>query len=313
MSNAIDWNLFSGFNHIEGPFQIGEFRVFLISDGGMLLSGQSIFRTLDQVIDMDSHAADIPARKERPEGETRHQGRTLIGLNILYVESQSHKVLIDTGIGNKGEITEGRSYLFQKPRLLLENLSKLGVSVKDITHVINTHLHFDHCGGNTMYNENGELIPTFPNAIYFMSRGEYECALYPPPGERKSIPLINILPLQESGQLELWDYDGELLPGIFVRTTGGHTRNHAVVILKSQSETGCFLADLIPTSSHIHPNLVMKFDLFPFEVKQAKKTLLEEASNENWLLFFDHAPRVKVGRVIKENNRFVFRPYSTLF
>ncbi|MCX7836107.1 MAG: MBL fold metallo-hydrolase [bacterium] len=309
---SFDWQHFSKFPLIEGPFSIGDFRVYLISDGGMLLMGQSMFRTMDQIAASDHHAAEIPHPRERPEGETKHKGRTLIGLNVLYIEHPSFRVLVDTGIGNKGEVSEGRSYIFQKPRLLLDNLSKLGVHPTNITHVINTHLHFDHCGGNTTYNEEKEAIPTFPNATYFISRGEYECALYPPPGERKSIPLINILPLQENNQLELWDHDGELLPGIEVRTTGGHTRNHCIVLIKSSSETGCFLADLIPTSSHIHPNLVMKFDLFPFEVKQSKKQLLEEAAAQNWLLFFDHAPRVKVGHVVKDDHRFVFRPYHTL-
>lgn len=313
MPYKVDWNHFSGLSLIDGPFHIGDFRIHLISDGGMMLLGQSMFRTLDQVAEDDNHAASVPSKKERPSGETRHSGRTLVGLNVLLVETNKMKLLVDTGIGNKGEISEGRSYLFEKPRRLLEGLAKLAVQPSEITHVINTHLHFDHCGGNTSYDADGNAIPTFPNATYLISRGEFECAQYPPPGERKSIPLINLLPLVESGQLDLWDHDGELLPGIAIRTTGGHTRNHAVVIIKSKEEVGCFLGDLIPTSSHIHPNLVMKYDLFPFEVKQSKKALLEEASQNHWLLFFDHAPRIRVGRVIKDKHRYQFHPYDSIF
>ncbi len=299
------------FETITGPFHIGSFTLHLISDGLMRLSGQSMFRTTEQVDDVP-----IPKASERPEGEHRRTGRTLVGLNALLIQDGKHNVLVDTGIGNKQEVAEGKSYEFERPRKLLSGLAELSLQASDITHVINTHLHFDHCGGNTIADADGNLSPAFPNATYFMARGEVEYAQNPPPRERRDFPLVNILPILESGQMELWDHDGELLPGIEVQTTGGHTRDHAIVIIRSRRrgnpaaqefESACFLADLIPTASHLHPSLVMKYDLFPDDVKKYKRSLLERAVRENWLLLFDHAPRVKAGRVELVEKRFVFR------
>ena len=265
-----------------------------------------MFRTADQVDDV----ASTEKRSDRPAGETRHTGRTLVGLNCLLMQDGEKKILIDTGIGNKHEVKEGRSYEFERPRRLVNGLANLGLSPSDITHVINSHLHFDHCGGNTEFDENGNLQAAFPKATYFMARGEFECAKEPPPRAKRDFPLENILPLQETGQLELWDHDGELLSGISVLTTGGHTRDHAVLLISDGGLTACFLADLIPTASHLHPSLVMKYDMFPDDVKKVKRYLLERASAEQWLLFFDHAPRVRMGRVVMNGNRVSFSPHK---
>lgn len=286
---------------VDGPYRVGRFTLHLLSDGLMRLTGQSMFRTMDQVDD-----SPPPPLSQRPEGEKRHTGRTLVGLNALLIQDGQHIVLVDTGIGSKFEVAEGKSYAFERPRKLLQGLSSLGITSDQVTHVINSHLHFDHCGGNTHYDDDGLLVAAFPKAVYHISRGEFEYAKDPPPREKRDFPLENILPLLETGQLELWDHDGEVLPGISVRTTGGHTRDHAIIVVQDGGETACFLADLIPTASHLHPSLVMKYDLFPSEVKKMKRELLETAAREQWLLLFDHAPRIKAGHIRQEGTRFVF-------
>lgn len=295
---------FRKFPLLDGPHRIGRFELFLISDGLMTLAGQSMFRTMEQVDDPPPDPL-----KARPDGERRHSGRTLVGLNALLIRVDQEIILVDTGIGDKGEI---KSFEYETPRTLHTGLAELGIAPEQVTQVINSHLHFDHCGGNTRYDADGNLVPTFPNAVYRISRGEFECAKDPPPGTKRDFARVNFLPLVDSGQLELWDRDGELTPGVFVETTGGHTRDHAIFLIRDGGATACFLADLIPTSSHLHPSLVMKYDLFPDDVKKVKRDVLERAVAENWLLLFDHAPRVKVGRVVKEGHRFVFRPETLM-
>ncbi len=285
---------------IDGPYRIGSTKLYLISDGLMKLIGRAMFRTLEQIADQQSSEKTTPAQAST--------GRTLVGLNTLLIQTGTDNILIDTGIGDKPETFSDRSYEFELPRKLLANLAQLNLHPGDVTHVINSHLHFDHCGGNTHYNRDEQLEPTFPNAIYHISRSEFEYARDPSPRERRDFPTINFLPLLETDQLELWDRDSEILPGISIITTGGHTLGHAVILIQSHSESACFLADLIPTASHLHPSLVMKADQYPAEVKLAKRELLQRAARENWLLLFDHAPRIKAGRASWDGQKFLFHP-----
>ncbi|MFH1861991.1 MAG: MBL fold metallo-hydrolase, partial [bacterium] len=199
-------------------------------------------------------------------------------------------------------------YQVEIPRGLLSELRRLELDPEMVTHVINSHLHFDHIGGNTYRDLNGDLKPTFPNARYVMQKREYEDSLSPNPRTKASYNKEDILPLQESEQITLIEGDVEIVPGIRSRVTGGHTASHQIIEIESEGEKAIFLADLIPTSSHIRIPYVMGYDLYPADTADFKEKLIHEAVENNYLLIFEHSPRQKVGRIVIQDEAFHFFP-----
>ncbi len=165
-----------------------------------------------------------------------------------------------------------------------------GVSPAQIHVVINSHLHFDHCGWNTV-RSGGEVKPTFPNAIYYTQEGEWKHAHE---NQRDAVSYIseNYDPLVETGQMQLLKGDCEILPGISVQVFPGHTRDMQAIILESQGQTACYISDLIPTSAHLELNWVMSFDLYPLETIESRKRYYSRAIPENWLTLFTHDPGI---------------------
>ena len=182
---------------------------------------------------------------------------------------------------------------------MLTQLEEAKIAPDEVDIVINTHLHFDHCGWNTYYKD-GRAVATFPRAKYYVQRGEWEHAQEQHERDRISYISDNYNPLIESGQMELITGDREICPGISVRVLAGHTRYHQSVILRSGGKTACYVGDLIPTASHLPPTWVMGYDLFPIECIDNRHKFYDEAVPQNWLCIFTHEPRTPMVYVTKD-------------
>jgi glyoxylase-like metal-dependent hydrolase (beta-lactamase superfamily II) len=182
---------------------------------------------------------------------------------------------------------------------LRDSLKMQGLAPEDIHMVVNTHLHFDHAGGNTV-RENGAIVSTFPRAKYFVQRGEYEDAARANERTRASYRRENFTPVAHVDQWEFMDGETELVPGVSVVVTEGHTRHHQSIKIESEGQIAFYLGDLIPTVSHLPLPYIMGYDLYPLQTLETKRWVLDRALSENWLLVFEHDPRVLMGRVRKD-------------
>jgi glyoxylase-like metal-dependent hydrolase (beta-lactamase superfamily II) len=190
-------------------------------------------------------------------------------------------------------------YGIERQPTIVESLKRVGLAPEDISLVINTHLHFDHCGGNTAH-DSGATVPAFPKASYVIQRGEYEDSVGINERTRASYRSENIAPLVSSRQWEFAVGDTELLPGISVILTPGHTRHHQSVRVESEGQVLFFLGDLIPTVSHLPLPYLMGYDLYPLQTLETKRWVLDRAFEEGWLLVFEHDPKVQMGRVKRD-------------
>lgn len=236
------------------------------------------------------------------------QNRIRLALNCILITTQKELILVETGIGHDLEQKFFDYYSVKKEPGLIPSLQKLGYQAEDITFVINTHLHFDHCGGNTYKNEEGLDVPTFPNAKYVIQKREWEYALHPSERDRLSYLPRNFLPLERYGLLQLVEGDTEITEGIDVVLVPGHTSCHQCVKVHSKGKVLFFLGDLVPTSAHMGLSYVMSYDLFPLETIENKKKIFGQAIDENWILAFNHDPIHFFGKVRKEKNKFTFEP-----
>jgi glyoxylase-like metal-dependent hydrolase (beta-lactamase superfamily II) len=178
-----------------------------------------------------------------------------------------------------------------------------GIDPDDVTIVINTHLHFDHAGGNTALNADGQAVPAFPNARYFISRGEFEHAEAPSERDRASYIPENWQPLAASGQLELQEADYEVVPGLRMETYPGHNRSMQCWRLQSESQTLFGFADLVPMRAHVPFAWIMGYDLYPVETLAVKKKLLPQAAQEGWQCLFYHDPDEPLCHIVEDGGK----------
>jgi glyoxylase-like metal-dependent hydrolase (beta-lactamase superfamily II) len=254
---------------------IGDFELTALSDGTYYLDGGAFFGIVPKVL----------WSKRMPADE---QNRVPTALNAVLVRTEEKHVLIETGAGNK--LPDKMVQIYGQPAKLMQALSAAGVSAEDIDIVINTHLHFDHCGWNTL-RRGDTLVPTFPNAKYYVQEGEWKHAHQ---GQRDTVSYLheNYDPLVESGRMQLLRGNQEIVPGISVEVFPGHTRDMQAVVVRGGGKTACYISDLIPTSAHIEVNWVMGFDLYPLETIESRKRYYARAIPENWLTMFTHDPKV---------------------
>jgi glyoxylase-like metal-dependent hydrolase (beta-lactamase superfamily II) len=177
------------------------------------------------------------------------------------------------------------------------------VKAEDVDLVIASHLHFDHAGGFTVRDSSGALRPRFPKARYVISHGEWEDATHPHERNRASYIAENFVPLQEAGVADFLRGDQEIVPGIRTRRTGGHTRYHHTIFIESGGRTAVFAADLMPTTAHVDAAWIMGYDLYPMETLEFKKLFLKEAIEREYLVFFEHDPKVAAGYIREKNGR----------
>jgi glyoxylase-like metal-dependent hydrolase (beta-lactamase superfamily II) len=268
---------------------LGDFELTVVSDGTYFLDGGAFFGVVPKKLWSKKVTAD-------------EQNRVVTGLNSLLVRTGEKNILIETGIGNK--LSEKMVRIYGQPARLLDNLHAAGVAPEDIDIVINSHLHFDHCGWNTVRND-GRIAPTFPRAKYYAPEGEWQYARHP--SERDAISFIseNYDPLVESGQMTLLRGGEEIVPGISVKTFPGHTAHMLAVIVSSGGRdnkkiTVCYISDLIPTSAHISVTWGMAFDLYPLETIESRKKYYAQAIPEEWLTVFTHDDQTPWGYVERD-------------
>ena len=255
---------------------IGDFELTIFSDGKYLLDGGAFFGVVPKV---------MWAKKVNVDDKNR----VLTGLNSLLVRTGDRNILIETGIGNK--LSERMIRFYGQPAELLDNMSAGGMSPDDIDIVINTHLHFDHCGWNTI-RTNDRIVPTFPKAKYYVQEGEWQHACRQFERDRISYITDNYDPLINTGQMELLRGDREIIPGISVRVFRGHTAHMQAVIIAGSGRKVCYISDLIPTRAHIDLTWGMSFDLFPIDTIESKKKYYAESIPEKWLTVFTHDPEL---------------------
>ncbi len=221
-------------------------------------------------------------------------------LRCLLIEEGDKRILIDTGNGNKQSEKFFSYYYLNGDDTLEKSLAKYGFSKEDITDVIVTHLHFDHCGG-CIDRENGKLAPAFKNATYWVHQSHWDWATNPNPREKASFLKENILPIQESGRLQFVNtpektttdfilYPSAISENISYFVGNGHTKAMMSPVINCNGKKLCFVADLIPSLAHIPVSYVAGYDMFPLTSIQEKKTFLENALEEEYTLFFEHDP-----------------------
>jgi glyoxylase-like metal-dependent hydrolase (beta-lactamase superfamily II) len=209
-------------------------------------------------------------------------------MRCMLVVDGNRKILIDNGIGDKQDPKFIRNYYLFGDYSLEKSLNKLGYSFEDITDMVLTHLHFDHCGGSIKYNANKELVPAFPNAIYHVSRKQWEWATKPNRRERASFLKENIEPIYESGKLHLIDSDTELFPNFEVKLVNGHTDGMIIPHISINDKTIVFCADFFPSVAHLPMPYIMAYDTRPLLTLDEKKVFFEQAVKNNYILFFEH-------------------------
>src|ERR1044072_1120059 len=202
-------------------------------------------------------------------------------------------------------------FAISRQRRLADSLQSIaGVGPESITIVINTHLHFDHAGGNTTLSETGQAVPAFANARYFIARDEFAHAEAPSERDRASYLPDNWRPLGNSGQVDLKDADYEVFPGLTMKTSAGHNRSMQCWKLRSGGETLFGFADLVPMRAHVPFACIMGYDLYPVETLEVKKKLLPQAARENWTCLFYHDPDQALARTVEEDRKFVAQAIS---
>ena len=268
--------------------KFGELELFVVSDGTFRLDGGAMFGTIPKVLWERTNPAD-------------DRNRILMGLNCLLIRTSTENILVDTGLGNAYDEKFAFLYGVDKSQTeLLRSLAAAGIQAADISKVILTHLHFDHGGGNCFQEGNGEFKPTFPNAVYYINQGELAYAKDPDPRSSPSYLPHTWEPLEKRGQVALTSGDEEIASGVTVLPAPGHTPNHQIVTVRSGEMTACFLADLVPTPSHLKTHYVMGFDLDPLTTMKNKEPVLKQARAENWLLIFEHSSDIKAGYLTED-------------
>jgi glyoxylase-like metal-dependent hydrolase (beta-lactamase superfamily II) len=266
--------------------QIGEFELTVVSGGELRIDGGNMFGVVPKV---------LWQRKYEPDD----RNRIAMNTNCLLVKTPDGTVLIDTGYGSKCTERQRKILALQEGAPLLENLRALGMDPIDVNQVLLTHLHFDHAGGATMKNDAGVPWPTFPNARYSVQQEEWDDAIADRPELAGAYFKDDFLPIADQDKLNLLQGDSEVIPGIRVMKTGGHTRGHQIVYIESKGETAVYLADLCPLVGHLPDMWSMAYDQFPLETRRTKPKVLSEAADKDWLVIFGHDADINTGRLIR--------------
>jgi len=271
---------------------LGDFELTAVSDGHYVADGGAFFGVVPKTLWERKVKADA-------------LNRIKVSCNSVIVRTGEKTMLIETGTGNK--LPEKMKGFFQPEEKLVENLHAAGVAPDDVDIVINSHLHFDHCGWNTVYR-NGKTAATFPKAKYFAPEGEWRHGTLQLERDRVSYISDNYDPLIQSGQMQLLKGDCEIAPGVSVVVYPGHTRNMMGVFIRSGGKTACYISDLIPTTWHLDVTWVMAYDLFPLETIENRKKYYSRAVPERWLTIFTHDPEIPWVYPVLEGNRIVAQP-----
>jgi glyoxylase-like metal-dependent hydrolase (beta-lactamase superfamily II) len=258
--------------------------------------------------DAGAHFGIVPRVLWEPIIDLDDLHRVPMALNCLLIRSSGKTILVDTGLGTKLSEKERDRFGLERSQGLVANLRDVGVEAEDVDIVINTHLHSDHCGGNTTLDRNGKARPTFPRAEYWVQRLEWADARYPNERTVKTYLPENLLPLEE-GQLRLLRGDTSVTDEVRCVVTRGHTRAHQSVVIRSQGQTAIYLGDLAPWKENIEKLAwTPAVDELPFEAMETKRSVQRWALDEEALLLFEHDPRISAGRLRRSGENFHVEP-----
>jgi glyoxylase-like metal-dependent hydrolase (beta-lactamase superfamily II) len=290
---------------LQTSFSVGGLRCHTLEGGRQRLDGGAMFGVVPRTL-----------WKTRIEPDERN--RIPLAMRCVLVEHPDGLVLIDTALGNKEDAKFLDIYGVDNQGLegatqLEDALASAGFLPRDVKWVINTHLHFDHAGGNTTMDPDLEndprrhIRPTYPNATYVVQRGELEFAQHTNERTRASYLAHNFDPIVAADRWRLLQGDGDVLPGISVRLTPGHVPFHQAVMIRDRGETAVFVGDLFPTTAHLPLPWIMGYDLEPLRTLESKRALLADAIKGGWRLIFEHDPRVVMGLPVQEGKTAVLR------
>ena len=273
-------------------FRVGRLQCHLIEAGTQRLDGGAMFGV-------------VPKPLWQPRATPDERNRILLAMRVLLVEHDDGLVLIDTGCGDKDDAKfrdiYGIDNLGTRGRTRLEDaLADLGHSAADVGWVINTHLHFDHAGGDTYRAPSGELLPSFPRARYLVQRGELDFARHT--NERTAGSYL--APNFSGIDFQLLDGETTPLPGIRCLPTPGHVPYHQSILVESGGEVACFIADLVPTSAHLPLPWIMGYDLEPLVTLETRRRVYQRAEADGWRICFEHDPAVAMGRLGRDGKGF---------
>lgn len=289
--------------------RVGKLRCHALEGGRQHLDGGAMFGVVPK-----------PLWERRIPADA--QNRIPLALRCLLIEHDAGPVLIDTGIGNKESEKFRQIYGVENagqsgPTQLEDALAEAGFKSGDIKLVINTHLHFDHAGGNTFTDSTVRpsnrptVRPSFPNATYVVQRGELDFATHTNDRTAASYLSPNFEPVTAAGRWRLLEGDADVLPGISVIRTPGHVPHHQSILVRDSGETACFLGDLVPTSAHLPLPWIMGYDLAPLVTYETKRRVIGRAEAEGWILVFEHDPTRAVGRAVKDGKSFAYQALDT--
>ena len=283
---------------------IGRFRVHAIQAGGQMLDGGAMFGVVPK-----------PLWERRIAADGRN--RIAMGMRCLLIEHEHGLVLIDTGAGNKENGKFHDIYALENAaaapeadgtrRTALEDgIRAAGHRPEDVSLVINTHLHFDHAGGNTFVDAGGAVRAALPNARYLVQAGEHHWATHTNERTAASYFARNWEPIRESGRFDLIEGDREIVAGISVLRSPGHCPHHQSVLIDGGNEIACFLGDVCPTSHHVPLPWIMGYDVEPLVTMESKRAIYTRALAERWLMIFEHDAQIAWGRVERDAKGYQF-------
>jgi glyoxylase-like metal-dependent hydrolase (beta-lactamase superfamily II) len=278
--------------------KIGEIEIVRLLDGTFRVDGGAMFGVVPRT---------LWASKAAPDRENR----ITLALNGYLIRTPDANILLDTGVGPDAGRRVVDFYSFDRRPGLLAALAETGLGAKDIDVVVNSHLHFDHCGGNTEKQADGLWAPAFPKARYLVRRGEWDQALHPVERDRPSYRPAALKPLADTGRLELLEGDTVVAPGVEAVLVPGHTAFHQGVKVSSGGLTFFYAGDAVPTAAHVDLDYIMSFDLYPVVTFEAKKALLARAETEGWVIGFSHDLGVPFGSLRRRGKRLEVVPPLT--
>ncbi len=263
----------------------GNFSFRPVETGVFKLDGGAMFGVVPKVLWSETNPAD-------------QNNRIDMAMRALLIETGDHRILIDSGAGDKLGEKMVRNYVIKSERLT-SVLEREGIAPESITEVVISHLHFDHAGGFTCRRSDRDYNLSCPGAIHFVQKSQWEAAVDPNEKDRASFFEENFLPIREQGKLRLLEGRKEIIPGVTVIPTQGHTPGHQVTLVDTGELRLLYCADLIPLVSHINLPYIMAYDHFPLSTLREKKNLLGRAAAEKWILFFEHDPEIDACTVRK--------------
>jgi glyoxylase-like metal-dependent hydrolase (beta-lactamase superfamily II) len=266
-------------------------KLHVIDTGFFKLDGGAMFGVVPKVL----------WNKQQPADENNLVNWAM---RCLLIEKDDKLILIDTGMGDKQDERFFKHYYPSGEDTLLSSITKAGFSAADITDVVLTHLHFDHCGGAVSKDAEGNLYPTFPNATYWSEKNHWDWAIDPNPRERASFLKENFVPLQEAGVLKFVNEETQIIPELSFALAHGHTESMLIPYINYQDKTIVYMADLLPSPSHVPLAWVMGYDIRPLDTLREKEAFFEDAVARQFVLFFEHDAKIECGTVKKTEKGF---------